>query len=159
MLKGSIMRDRLIRGVLSGLIACLWIEAWNNVSYYLLHFAKVTWTQSLNQLVMGHSINSTMDFIVSHALLFFWNGFLGAIYVRSIIPERDGNYILRGIFFGLAAWFAIYSLGTLYKIPTLDVVAWQTALSNWITVTMWGIIVGWLTGRWDDLEAEKREAK
>ena len=59
----------------------------------------------------------------------------------------------------LSAWFLIYSLGSFYKIPTLDKAVWQTAVSNWVAVIGWGIILGWLTGRWDDLEAQEREAK
>ena len=71
------------------------------ISHSLLHFAKTTWTDSLSQLVMGHPVKSTMDFIVAVVLLFMWNGFLGAVYTRLMIPERDGSYIGRAILFGL----------------------------------------------------------
>ena len=148
-----------MRGALAGAIGCIWIFAWNQFSYSLLHFAKTLWTDALSQLVMGHQAKNTMDFIVAVVLLFIWNGFLGGIYTRFVIPERDGSYIGRAILLGLIAWFLIFTFGTFYKIPTLYKGVWQTAVSNWVAVIGWGIILGWLTGRWDNLEAEKREVK
>ena len=158
MLRGLLLKDRVLRGALAGIIGCLWLFAWNQASHSLLHFVKTLWTDALSQLVMGHQVKSTMNFIVAVVLLFMWNGFLGGIYTRIIIPERDGSYIGRAVLFGLIAWFFIYTFGTFYKIPTLDKGVWQTAISNWVAVIGWGIILGWLTRRWDDLEAEEKNA-
>ena len=50
-------------------------------------------------------------------------------------------------------------MGTLYKVKYLSVLAWQTALSNCVAAAGFGIILGWLTERWDEPEARKRNAK
>lgn len=124
------MKDRLLRSALAGVIASLWILAWDSLSFYLLHFTRSTWVRGLVQLAMGHPPQDTLNYLVGIVLLFIWNGFLGAVYTRLVVPERDGSYVGRAIGFGLVAWFSLLSIGTLYRIPGLNVVTWQTALSN-----------------------------
>lgn len=150
------MKDRLVRGASAGAVGGVWILGWNLFSVYVLHFAKATWTDALSQLVVSHTAKSAGDWVVAIGLLFLFNAVLGALFARYVIPERDGNYVLRAIGFGLAAWFVLMSIGTLYKIPLLSKLVWQTAVSNWVAVIGWGILTGWLLGRWDDLAAEAR---
>ncbi len=157
MAKRPIMQDRILRGALAGVIGCVWLFAFNFFSHWILHFARTSWVESMSHLVLSHAPKGTMEFIAGTIILFMWNGFMGMLYTWLVIPERDGNYIGRAILFGLAAWFAIFVLGTFYKIPTLDKAPWQTAFSNWIAIGGWGVIVGWLTERWDDLEARRNE--
>jgi hypothetical protein len=57
-----------------------------------------------------------MDYVVAVGFLFIWNAFLGVVYIRFVIPERDGSYLGRAIGFGLISWFILYALGTVFKI-------------------------------------------
>ena len=149
-------KDRLIRGAVAGVIAALYHLIWNLSSQYLFHFARVTWFESMSQVIAGHSITSTMDFIVSTGYLLIWNGFLGALFIRFVIPDRDGSYIGRAIGFSFIAWFFLQAIGTMHHVKTLDNVAWQTILSNWIDVIIFGVVLGRLTQKWDQREAKKR---
>lgn len=149
-------KDRLLRGALAGIIASLCMIAWNLFSYYILHFAKHTWLESLSQLVLGQPSKDILDFIAAFGSLIIWNGFLGGIFVSFIIPQRSGSYLGRAVGFGFIIWFFLYTIGTLYKIKTLDIVASQTVFSNWISITIYGIVLGWITKWWDAHEAEKR---
>lgn len=139
-----LIKDRLLRGALAGVLGGLVLLTWNLFSNYILHFAKKTWLEALNQLIMGHSLKEAMDYVVAFGLLCIWNAFLGAIYVRLVIPDREGSYLGRAIGFGLISWFIFYALGTMFKIQGLHEVAWQTALSNWIAIAFFGIVLGCL---------------
>jgi hypothetical protein len=50
------IKDRLLRGAFAGVLAGLILLTWNLFSHYILHFAKKTWLEVLNQLIMGHSL-------------------------------------------------------------------------------------------------------
>ncbi len=144
-------KDRMMRGALAGVIASFSILIWNLFSDYYLHFAKKTWLEALCNLVMGHSIENRIDFIIAICLLLIWNGFLGVIFVKKVIPKQDGSYIGRAITYNFIVWFILYSIGTMFKINSFHTVAWQTVISNWIGLIFYGIILGWLTKRWDEL--------
>lgn len=146
-------KDRLLRGALAGIIASLFMLAWNLFSYYILHFAKVTWLESLSQLVLGQPPKDISDFLAAFGSLIIWNGFLGGFFVSFIIPERSGSYLGRAVCFGYVIWFFLYSLGTLYKIETLHIASPVTVFSNWIAVMIYGIVLGWITKWWDTHEA------
>lgn len=150
-------KDRLLRGALAGIIASLFMLTWNFFSRYIVHFAKQTWLESLSQLVLGHSPKDIMDFIAAFGSFIIWNGFIGAIFVRFVVPDRDGSYLGRAVGYGFIWWFFLYTIGTMYKITTLNIVASLTVFSNWISVMIFGIVLGWLSKRWDVLEAEKRK--
>lgn len=151
------MRDRLLRGGLAGVIGTIWLLPWNLFSHYILHFAKTTWLDAMANLELGHPIKNAMDYVAAIGLLLLWNGILGGIYVRFIVTKQEGNYIGRGIAFGLASWFILEAFGSFYRIPSLDKIAWQTAFSNWFGVSGFGLILGWLTKRWDEHEAGNRK--
>jgi len=148
-----LFKDRLLRGALAGIISSLFMLAWNLFSYYILHFAKVTWLESLSQLVLGQPPKDILDFLAAFGSLIIWNGFLGGFFVSFIIPERSGSYLGRAVCFGYVIWFFLYSLGTLYKIETFHIASPVTVFSNWIAVMIYGIVLGWITKWWDTHEA------
>jgi hypothetical protein len=144
-----LFEDRLLRGALAGLIGGIWLIGWNLVSKFLLYFAKMTWVESMSQLIMGHEVENAMDFIVSIGFQCIWNGFIGILFVRFVVREKEGSYLGRAIGLLFITWFLLEAIGTMYHIKTLDLVQWQTVLSNWVGITGFGIILGWLLKKWD----------
>ena len=148
-------KDRLIRGALAGIIGGLLLIGSNFFSQYLLHFAKTNWSESMSQLIMGHGVKNAMDLIVSICFECIWNSFLGVLFVRLVIPEKEGSYLGRALGLNFIAWFFLQAIGTMYHIKTIDLVQWQTVISNWIGITIFGITMAWLTKKWDKLEAKE----
>lgn len=147
-----LFKDRLLRGALAGIIASLCMIAFNFFSYYILHFAQQTWIESLSQLVLGQSPKDILDFIAAFGSFIIWNGFLGAIFVIIVVRKQGGSYLGRAVGYGLIIWFFLLTIGTLYHIETLDMVSSLTVFSNWISITIYGIVLGWITKRWDAYE-------
>jgi hypothetical protein len=146
------IKDRLLRGALAGIISGILLISLNLSSLYLFHFAKTIWTETMAQLIMGHGIDNIMDFIVAVGFQCIWNGFVGVLFVRFVIPKKEGNYLGRSIGLIFMVWFFLEAIGTMYHIKTLDLVQWQTVISNWVGIIVFGIILGWLTKKWDELE-------
>ena len=104
---------------------------------------------------MDHSLKETMDFIVGVILIFILNGILGGIFVQYVIPKKDGSYLGRALGYSFTTWFFLEAIGSMYHIKTLDIVAWQNIISEWIGIVIFAVILGWLTKKWDKLETKK----
>lgn len=144
------MHDRLVRGTLAGLIGGLFIILVNTSSYYLLRFGKAIWVHMLSQLVFGHRAGIAIEYIMGFVLIAVMAGGLGYIYAWFFVPKPDaGNYIFRGVALGIGFWLVAFSLGTLFRVPEMYNIAWETALTNLVAVIGWGLITGYLVKRWD----------
>jgi hypothetical protein len=142
--------DRLLRGTLAGLIAGLFIVLVNNTSYYLLHFSKALWVQMLSELSFGHAARNTIEHVLGFILFFIVAGALGYIFAWLIAPRvGEGNYPFRAVGLGLGFWLATNVLGTLYRVPMVHKMAWETAATNLVSVIGWGLIMGYIMKRWD----------
>lgn len=144
------MRDRLIRGALAGVIAGLWIVLVNNGSFYVLHFGKALWVEPISQLMWGHPVRSPVEWVLALFIFFVLVGAMGYLYAWKIVPEPvTGNYLLRGLGYGLILYVILLSSGTYFRVPKLSYFRWETTITNLVAVTGWGLILGWLTRHWD----------
>lgn len=144
------MRDRLIRGAVAGVVGAVLALGVSAPSYFLLHFERQYWVESVFGLVLGHEIRSLPEWLFAYFLYFLWAGWIGALFVLLTLPQPGrGDYYLRALGHAFIGWLVTYMLGTLYRVPMLQVVAWQTGVSNILTLTVWGFVLGMLTKRWD----------
>lgn len=88
----------------------------------------------------------------------FWNGVLGIgfVYVLLLIDER--YRLLKGLLYGLIAWFSFYAVVGVFQVAVL-----LPAQPQWVAVTgllaaMWGLTTAWLVGYFtvEGVEEEKR---
>lgn len=49
--------------------------------------------------------------------------------------------MLKGWFFAIICWFAVFVIGTMYKIQLLNKVPWQEGTSNFITTSIFGLVL------------------
>ncbi len=109
----------------------------------------------LSQLVYGRDVKTPLDFALGLFAFFVFVGFLGAVYARIVLPKPGtGSYYFRGVGYGLVVWFFTFSLGSFFRVPKLHTVAPETAITNIISVTVWGALLAWLMKRWDHIYAD-----
>ncbi len=144
------MEDRFLRAALAGSATGLWVLANDVLWFNVFHFAKGSWLYQLSFLILGHSMRSIPDLIAGVAAHLIFDGTLGALFARFVVPRPGrGDYSLRGAAFGVFVWFATLALGTIFRVPTLRVVVWQTALTQLFSAATWGLLFGWLFRRWE----------
>jgi uncharacterized membrane protein len=62
-------------------------------------------------------------------------------------PYRRNRHESTQLYLFLLAWFIIYAVGVLFKVPILDKVPWQAAISNFITTSIFGLIFAVILNR------------
>jgi hypothetical protein len=142
------LNDRLVRAGLFGWLAGTFVLAVDVLSFNVLHFAKSSWLASVGYLILGRTMRGLPDTLVGAFGHLLFTGMLGAAFALLIVPEpANVNYPLRGLGLGASTWFVTLSLGTIFRVAPLHIVAWQTALVQLFTVIMWGTLFGWAFGK------------
>lgn len=140
----------MIKGMLVGSGLGVYVLAndvfWHNV----LHFARSSWLVQLSFLLLGHPMRNIPDNVMGVIFHLVFGGILGATFARVVLPRPgEGDYLLRGLGFGVFVWFASMAVGTIFKIPKIYSIAWQTAVTQLWSAASWGLLFGWLFKRWD----------
>jgi hypothetical protein len=139
-----------MRGALAGAIGQIWVFAINNGSFYLLHFAKNKWLDTISNLMWGHPTRNGIEWAIALTVQWVLASLLGLVYARVVLPEPgSGNYIGRGVGMGLAAYLVLTAIGTIYRVPHAYYDVWSNVATRLIAVVGYGVIVGWLMRRWD----------
>jgi hypothetical protein len=134
-----------------GEVACVVI---NLVSVKLLHFARVRWVQMLSNLVFGRAMATPADTALAYLLCFLTGGGLGFIFARFMVSEPgEGNYYFRAVALGIGFTVLAYAVGNTTKTPTMTGIAPATTVTTFLSTLAWGLIVGYLMRRWDEVHA------
>ena len=138
----SILKDRYTRGFIAGLLSGLVALALNLFSYYILHFATLLWGDFVAGIVFRRKVESSWEYIFAMVLGVLFTAVLGIMF-SLIIPQIKSKYLwFKGLIFGAALWFIFYTITIMFRIPTLTVIPPKTALSNLISASIWGILLG-----------------
>jgi uncharacterized membrane protein YagU involved in acid resistance len=79
------------------------------------------------------------QFLPSIELVFC--GFLGVVYYAVIPKNTNKNYLIKGWLYGVSIWLFLCTMGMVYKIPYFTKTPWQTTNSDFITSSIYGIVL------------------
>ncbi len=118
-LKEGIKKDRFTLGLVSGIIAA--------ISMTLLNYVIIFTTPSHNRyadfvgiLLYGTKPSSSGEIIVSTISHFFMGGILGIIFVYLLLLISERYILIKGITYGTAIFFFLFSLGVIFNITGLE---------------------------------------
>lgn len=153
-----ILDDRLLRGVLAGILgepACIVI---NYISQRVLHFAEHRWVEMLAYLVFGRPTKTLIDWVLAYFLCLVMGGALGFVFARFMMPRPDdGRYYFRAVALSIGFMLSSYAVGNLFKVPLITGVHPHTILTTLLSAFVWGLIIGYFMKRWDKVYAQDRE--
>lgn len=141
------MKDRFTRGFIAGIAGGIAMEITNVINYDIFHIAKMRLLEWASIFVHGNKTTTTGEFVFALMIQILFSGLVGIIFAYLITWLNSKNYILKGIVYGFAIWFASYSIPILFK--KINNVATGTALSNIISAVVYGIVLG-ATLKWLD---------
>lgn len=144
--EGSLMRftlhDRFAKGFVAGISAGIAFTA-INLSSYSLGFAKNRFLDFIGTLALGSPPETLGEQMFSQAIVLVLLGSLGVVFSYLLPQLNEENYLLKGWLFSVIFWFSIYSIGTLFRTPTLYKIPWQTGITNFIAATVFGPLMAW----------------
>ncbi|WP_114679293.1 YqhR family membrane protein [Desulfotruncus alcoholivorax] len=144
------MEDRLTRGFFAGLSGGIVMSLLDYISFYL-HFGKERLLDYAAEIILGHRAASLIEALIGQGAQLLFAGVLGVVFSYFIINVKSKNYLFKGWLYGVTIWFAIYTVGRLFG--TLEHLPWQTATSNVITASVFGLVLA-ATLHWMDQTVE-----
>lgn len=142
------MKDRITRGFIAGIISGIVPFALNFGSYYI-NFTTARWSEFMGVLLFGSPPATIGKVIFAVIAVFIFLGFLGTIFALTVPLVSSRSYLLKGFMYGTAIWFISFSATTFFQIAELQAPPLKTAVTNFISASLWGIMLG-LTLNWVD---------
>ncbi len=144
------MDDKFLKGFIAGTMAGIAKMLFNFFSFYILHFAKDKYLGFFSVIIHGKKPSSIWMSIFYQMSEIIFTGMLGILFIY-IIPKITSKHLyFKGWLYGAATWFAIYALGTLFKIPTIYSPPWETIISHFISSSIYGLILAGLIKFWEN---------
>jgi hypothetical protein len=140
--KIGFLQDRFTLGTIAG--AAGWIpQAVFTLSMYSFHLTKLRYADFAAILAFNHRPQTVWDMILAELVVILFQMALGGVFAWWIGVVGGPNLLWKGAFFGGFAWFIIYTVTALYKLPGLYPIGSATALFNMISSLIYGVVMGW----------------
>lgn len=137
------MEDRLYRGFVAGVIGGGVASGLSQLSYFL-GITTLRLSDWAAILIFGH----VPPFILGeHIFALFitigWFGAVGSMFAYFLVWTTSRKIIFKAWMMGTTPFFVIYLLTALFQIPGTVPLPLYTALSNYITSSIFGIVMGY----------------
>jgi len=134
------VKDRVTAGFISGIIAGI---AMNIVDWigFIIGFHEERLLDWAAIAIYGHLPNTLAEIIFAQMGQLFFAGFLGFILSVILLKLTSGNYLIKGLLFGLIAWFALYAISIAIRLPSLEQHTLNTTISHFISSSVYGLLL------------------
>lgn len=148
--------DRFIRGFIIGITAGGVKDLLSYISY-ILGWTNASYGHWMGAYLLGRPIRSSLEFIYAQVVELGLTGIIGIGFMY--FAHRTGsknNLWFKGLLAAQTIYFLAYVLATFFRLPLIATPDIGTSLSNLVTTSVYGILMGILTGRWE-YGSSKRE--
>jgi len=134
------LKDRVSAGFIGGIIAGIAMNIVDYISYYvgdrehLYDWAAI--------VIFGKLPASFGEIIFAQISQLFFAGLLGILFSYFLLRLTSVNYLLKGWIYGLAAWFFIYALAIIFRLPDLETHSLGSVVSHFISASIYGLALG-----------------
>lgn len=137
------MEDRLYRGFMAGFIGGVVATALSHLSYFwglttlrLSDWAAILIFTHVPPFSFGEHLFSVFIHIG-------WCGAVGSLFAYFLVWVTSRKILFKGWVLGTTPYFVIYLLTSLFQTPGTVPVPLTTALSNYITSSIFGVVMGY----------------
>lgn len=145
------LEDRFTRGFFAGVVGALAMSVVSYTSFYLFHFTEMRLFDYAAVIIYGHKVSVLWEAIFAQLAQFVFAGIMGVLFAYLITKLTSKNYLLKGWIFGISVWFFLFAIGTLYRLPHLFRIAPESAFTNFIASSFYGLVLAqtlhWLDNR------------
>lgn len=141
------MKDRFTLGLISGIVAGGSSSLTNLILISGLHFGSLRFIDFSGAFIYGRKPSTPAEDLFAWVGYFAFTSFLGIIFAYLIPQLTSQNIMLKSITFGIGVWFVSYAITFLFQTPFLNKVSLPSVLSNFISSTIFGIVLGWVYQR------------
>ncbi|ACB85988.1 hypothetical protein [Natranaerobius thermophilus] len=135
-----LLKDRLIRGFIAGVIASIFA----NIPGYILYSLGTTSMRFVDWaalFIYGTHAQNFLEMIVAQVGQIIFSGILGIIFAYLIPYITSIGNLFKGWLYGVGSWFFIYAFTILFDLEQTYPIRFGTAFSNFIGASIYGLIL------------------
>jgi fructose-specific phosphotransferase system IIC component len=137
------MEDRLLRGFVAGFVGGVVSSALSHLSYFW-GFTTLRLSDWAAILIFAHEPPfSIEEHIFSAFIQLGWCGAIGSMFAYFLVWVTNRYILFKAWMLGTTPYFVIYLLTSLFLTPGTVPTPFKTALSNYITSTIFALIMGY----------------
>ncbi len=135
--------DRLFRGFTAGLIGGVVINIFGFISASL-QFSEAPFWEWASIIILGITeVGSLGEHLIGLFGHLIFTGTLGVVFAYLLPAVKSRLYLFKGWLFGVVSWFVIYSISHLYRVEGTFPLQLNTAVSNSIGASIYGLVLAW----------------
>ena len=140
--------DQFERGFVIGITAGGIKDLFSYISY-ALGWTKVSYGHWMGVYLLGRPVRNSLEFIYAQGVEIGLTDILGIVFTYCILRSGNKhNLWFKGLLLANTFYFLSYVMATLYRLPVIATPDISTSLSNLVTTSVFGILLGLFTERW-----------
>jgi hypothetical protein len=140
------MKDRVLAGFTSGILAAVGADIVNWLFYYL-NFADKRFLDWAAVIFLGHLSNNVLEVVIMQIAQIVWDGFMGIVFIMIIPTIKSHGIVLKGIIYAISLLFIFRATSVLFDLPYLKSLTMGTFLSNALCSIVWGVLIALIIKR------------
>jgi len=140
------MKDRVLAGFISGILAAVGADILNWVFYYL-NFADRQFLDWAAVIFLGHLATNVLEVVIMQIAQIVWDGLMGIIFIMIIPTIKSHGIVLKGIIYAISLLFIFRATSVLFDLPYLKSLTMGTFLSNALCSIVWGVLIALIIKR------------
>jgi hypothetical protein len=134
------MEDRFSQGLIAGGAAGL-IQVAVDWLFFILHIHKIRLVDYASILLYFKKPDFWWDTLLALIAYLSFTSAVGIALTYLLRYASSKNHVLKGWYLSIITWFTVFAIGTMYRIPLLSRVEWRDATVNFITASIYGIVL------------------
>jgi hypothetical protein len=134
------MKDKFYYGLIYGSIGGIIMNGFN-LTFYYFDIVSLRYLDWMALMIYGTLPYNTLDGAFALMLQIGLTGFLGILFTYLLPVIGYEHYIVKGLVFSSGSYLFFYSITTLFQVPGLEIIPPYTAMFNFGTVSIFGVIL------------------
>jgi uncharacterized membrane protein YagU involved in acid resistance len=149
------MKDRFINGLVAGIVAGFVQITVSGFLYFILHFGHLKLGDFAGIMIFGRKPANLIEYQLAFLAHLGYAGSVGIAF-SFLLQYISRKYLwVKGLYFGLAMWFFVYTIILLFKVPGLTKNTLESAMNNAITSCIYGLALAWAIKKLENQELLK----
>lgn len=137
------MEDRLFRGFVAGFIGGVVSNIMSHLSYFW-GFTTLRLSDWAALLIFAHVPPFSLgEHIFAVFIQIAWCGAIGSVFAYFLVWVTNRKILFKAWMLGTVPYFVIYLLTSLFLTPGTVPTPFKTAISNYITSTVFALVMGY----------------
>jgi hypothetical protein len=137
------MNDKIMNGFVAGTISGLIVMLLDWFLVNSLKFGSVMFSHFSGTITYGKFPQSLVEYVFANLVALLFLSSMGILFTILNGNKITNYFIFKAVLFSEIAWFLVYGIFVLFKVPGLVKISLSSAMENTIVDFVYGLLLGY----------------